>query len=372
MGAVVMMIENGVNKTLALVFLFSSVCSVSSFAGDLVRDDMGFRYINDDGSFKTGWHQEGENGPWYYFGDDGWGQTGWIQYEKKRYYLSPKDGQMFADRYTTMGDSLVYRFDSDGVCSAILHRYSGWLLDDTGWYYRDPDQSYVTGWREFDEEWYYFDEVGYMKTGLAEIDGVNYYFEGNGIMVHDDSREIDGIAYNMDSSGAAVVAWPYKAVTYVVPEDQKSDFHKSVDAMADSVLARIVNSGMSRRQKAEAVYAWIRGSFRYSGHSATRDWVEEAYQGLRRRHGDCYTYFAVSQELLVRCGIPCMEVVRYTDNDHYWNLVQLDDGQWYHFDATPRSAGGYFCLWTDGQMLSYSVAHSNCFAFDRALYPPTP
>lgn len=90
MGAVVMMIENGVNKILALVFLFSSVCSVSSFAGDLVRDDMGFRYINDDGSFKTGWHQEGENGPWYYFGDDGWGQTGWIQYEKKAVLSQPQ------------------------------------------------------------------------------------------------------------------------------------------------------------------------------------------------------------------------------------------------------------------------------------------
>lgn len=142
--------------------------------------------------------------------------------------------------------------------------------------------------------------------------------------------------------------------------------------MADAVLAGIVNDSMTQRQKAEAVYAWIRGSFRYSGHSATRDWVQEAYQGIRRRHGDCYTYFAVSQELLTRCGIPCIEVIRYTDNDHYWNLVQLEDGSWYHFDTTPRRAGGYFCLWTDAQMLDYSARHGNSFAFDRSLYPPTP
>ena len=68
---------------------------------------------------------------------------------------------------------------------------------------------------------------------------------------------------------------------------------------------------------------------------------------------------------------PSIEVIRYTDNDHYWNLTQCD-GQWYHFDTTPRSWGGSFCLLTDAEMLAYSHAHGGCFEFDRSLYPPTP
>lgn len=121
----------------------------------------------------------------------------------------------------------------------------------------------------------------------------------------------------------------------------------------------------------QAIYNWVRGNIRYSGASATRDWVQEAYQGLRLRRGDCFTYYSVSQLLLSRAGIAGIEVVRSTDNHHYWNLVNID-GSWYHFDATPRRAGGYFFLWTDDQMEQYSRQHGGCFTFDRRLYPATP
>lgn len=247
-----------------------------------------------------------------------------------------------------------------------------WERDDHGWWYAQPGGGYVSAdWLKWKDNWYHFDENGYMQTGLIFDNGAYYYLEEDGAMVADSSREIDGITYNFDSSGAGTQEWPYKAITPIPSEEEKSDLHKTLDQMCDQILAGITTEGMSKREKATAIYAWVRGSFRYSGHSATRDWVTEAYQGLRRRHGDCYTYFAVSQALLSRSGIPCIEVIRYTDNDHYWNLVQLEDG-WWHFDATPRSAGGYFCLWTDAQMAAYSARHGGCFAFDRALYPRTP
>ncbi len=385
--------ESMKKRVAVLVWAFSALFAAEAYAGRLEHDGAGVRYINDDNSVKIGWHQEGAAGPWYYFGGDGYAVTGWLSDGGKSYYLRPESGQMMADRITTLGTNIVYRFEADGACTAMWEAYDGWMRDDAGWYYRTPEQSYAVGWKKIDGEWYYFDEAGYMKTGLVEAGGDLYFLEDSGIMVHDDSRTVGGVTYYFGSSGGAGVGaeqaaaaaaaapentgaaygeWPFKPITPIPPEDQKSEFHRSVDAMADAVLAGIVNDSMTQRQKAEAVYAWIRGSFRYSGHSATRDWVQEAYQGIRRRHGDCYTYFAVSQELLTRCGIPCIEVIRYTDNDHYWNLVQLEDGSWYHFDTTPRRAGGYFCLWTDAQMLDYSARHGNSFAFDRSLYPPTP
>ena len=379
------------------LLLLTGVCSVlfamEAWAGQLVSDETGLRYMNDDGTVKVGWHQEGVDGPWYYFGEDGYAVKEWFKENNRLYYFRPENGQMITDRITSFGTPMAYQFEDSGVCTAMWDYYDGWLEDDRGWYYRNYFQSYVVGWKRIDGEWYYFDEEGYMETGLVDVGGVLYYLEDNGVMVHDDSRTVSGETYYFDSLGKADVGeaaalaallsqkdadlgftgdWPYKQPTIEVSEEQKTEQQRSLDAMTDTILAGIVNDSMTKRQKAEAIYAWVRGHFRYNGHSATKDWVTEAIQGIRRRHGDCYTYFAVSQALLTRCDIPSIEVIRNTDNNHYWNLVQLEDGNWYHFDTTPRRAGGYFCLWTDAQMLDYSAKHGNSFAFDRSLYPPTP
>ncbi len=352
---------------------FSFIFSFSSLAGTLYNDGINTRCRDDDGTDIHGWYQDGENGPWYYFDEDGYAHHGWLSDGGKTYYLRTEDGTMRANQTMVISGG-VWLFNGSGEATNLSSGYSGWLLDDIGWSYRLSDGSYVTNTqKQIKGENYCFDETGYMKTGLVEIDGHTYYFdEESGAMVHDAERTLNGVIYNFNSNGEGEAVWPYKAVTVDIPDSEKTEFRKTVDAMADSILSGLINNSMSRQQKAEKIYAWIRANFSYNGHSATRDWVEEAYQGLRKRHGDCYTYFAVSQELLVRAGIPSIEVIRYTDNDHYWNLVQMDDGSWYHFDATPRRAGGYFCLWTDAQMLNYSAQHNGCFAFDRSLYPSTP
>lgn len=355
---------------LLLSCIFSCIFSTTALAGQLIYDDNGCKYINDDGSFKTGWHQEGEN--WYYFdGDTGYAHHGWLSYKGDYYYLRNNNSIMMADRTVTI-DGIVYQFNHDGASRSLGSYYQGWMYDDVTWYYRFSNGKFAAnGWYYIDRNWYYFDEVGYMKTGLIQDNGITYYLTDSGAMAHDTQLTINGITYDFDSSGAATAQWPYKPLSTVAPEQQEM-WDNTVAGMADSILSGLINDSMTPREKATAIYAWVRGSFRYTGHSATRDWVQEAYQGIRSRHGDCYTYFAVSQALLMRAGIPCIEVIRYTDNDHYWNLVQLEDGNWYHFDTTPRRAGGYFCLWTDAQMLSYSARHGGSFEFDRSLYPPTP
>ena len=352
-----------------LLFVFSCLFGISSFADTLYSDENGLRCRDDNGNDVTGWYWDVVNGPWFYFDADGYAHHEWLVDNGAIYYLRPEDGTMVAACTTSISGG-VWQFDSTGAAHRLPDSYTGWLLDRVGWYYRLADGSYVTnGWKQINGETYYFDETGYMKTGLLEVDGKVYYLdEVSGAMAHDVQRTVGGVTYTFDSSGAA--AWPYKPITQVAPEQE--EMWQTVSAMADTILAGIVNDSMTDRQKAEAIYAWVRGNFTYSGHAATRDWVQEAYNGFRRRHGDCFIYYSVSAALLMRCGIPCIEMLRYTDNGHYWNLVQLSDGNWYHFDATPRRAGGYFCLWTDAQMQDYSAKHGNCFAFDRSLYPRTP
>lgn len=254
-----------------------------------------------------------------------------------------------------------------------------WKQDETGWWYETAEKSYpVNSWKKIHGVWYHFDERGYMQTGWFRENGSVYYMTESGGMAENVTLTIDGQEYAFGEGGAcetdaSLLRLPGegKQPNNLISEEAKSDIHRQADAIADQILAGIVNSSMTKRQQAEAIYAYIRGNFRYAGHSATRDWPTEAYRGLRSHHGDCFTYYACANELLSRCGIPSIEVIRSTDADHFWNLVQVEEG-WYHFDTTPRSVGGYYCLWTDAQMHAFSAAHRGCFAFDTSLYPATP
>lgn len=348
----------------------SCSAGTAAYGGQLTFEDGRLICVEEDGSRRTGWYQDEEEN-WYYFNEEGYVWVGWYLVDGKWYYSRMDSGKMVADR-TVVLDGGIYWFDKNGVSTRLPADYTGWMKDDVHWMFRLPDGTFLTNdWREMDGYWYYFDETGHAKTGLLDLDGVLYYFRENGTMVQNERVQIGEAAYDFDENGAGTYFWPYKPITVIPPEEEKTELHRALDQMCDQILAGITTPTMTKRQKAEAIYAWVRRNFRYAGSSTSRDWVTEAYQGMRRKHGDCYTYFSVSQALLTRCGITCMEVIRSTDNHHYWNLVNCGDG-WYHFDATPRSLGGYFCLWTDAQMAAYSSAAGNCFVFDRSLYPATP
>ncbi len=247
---------------------------------------------------------------------------------------------------------------------------------DGRWYYLNGDGSYPAAkWEEIDETWYYFDDQGYMVTGwVVSGDGTRYWTDESGAMAHDTTMAIDGIEYIFGEDGACQIK--YKEPVAIPAEEEKSELHHAVDAIADSVLAQITNDQMSKTDKARAIYSWVRNNIRYVSVSQKGDWVQAAYDGLRKKHGDCYTYYAVALALLNRADIPSIEVNRL-DGNHWWNLINCGEG-WYHFDTCPRSDKGVFCLLTDAQLLAYSSRHVTggmpygSHGFDQSLYPPTP
>lgn len=249
---------------------------------------------------------------------------------------------------------------------------ANWIEDEHGWWYRKSDGTYPKlQWEQVKGKWYYFDETGYMKTGLFQVEGKFYYTDETGAMIANQTIDINGVSYAFGEDGSADPYSIYKQPVVMPPEEEKTDLMRADDAMADQILARITNSSMTDRQKAVAIYNWVRGNLTYSVSGTVGDWSQAASEGLRRRRGNCYTFYATSLVLLSRAGIPSIEVIRSRDNDHWWNLVYVD-GAWYHFDTTPRRAGGDFCLLTTGQLLSYSRANGNSHMFDAGLYPPTP
>lgn len=141
-----------------------------------------------------------------------------------------------------------------------------------------------------------------------------------------------------------------------------------------STVAEIIRDDMTSVEKARAIFDFAHDNIRYTGESDKSDWQAEAYAGLTRRKGDCFTYYAVSRALLTAVGIDNLEVTRMGGpTSHYWNLINCGDG-WYHFDATPRSSkmpAFTSFMFTDEEAADYTArAGRSYYSFDGSLLPP--
>ena len=338
-------------------------------AGQLIRDGNGIRYREDDGSLKIGWHKE-ENGDWYFFDTEtGEAKTGLFSLDGKTYYFQENDGVLQTNCKRDI-EGTVWQLDGNGSGKPLGSSYQGWLNDAAGWKYRFSDGKLVTNaWYQDKGLWYFFDENGYMVTGLRDIGGFLYYFDTDGHMLSGTTVTLpDGRTLTLTANGN--VEWPYKPITVIPPEDQKSEEFHLLDSMCDQILGGITSPEMTKRQKAVQVYYWIKGHMQYLNKQSGTDWVHEAVIGIRSGRGDCFTYYAMAQALLSRCGINCIQVIRSTDNNHYWVLANVEEG-WFHFDCTPRrGVNTPVCLLTDAQMASLPRAAD--WIFDHSLYPRTP
>ncbi len=145
----------------------------------------------------------------------------------------------------------------------------------------------------------------------------------------------------------------------------------------DKILEEIIEDTMDTKQKAYAVYFWVRTNCVYADGSDKHDWMQAGYKMLIDGKGDCFNYFGVTKLMLERLEIPNIDVVKVknheNDSRHYWSLVSIDGGEnYYHLDTTPRMEFVNLFLRTDDFMDEYSAAHKGCFNRDKSLYPPTP
>ena len=155
----------------------------------------------------------------------------------------------------------------------------------------------------------------------------------------------------------------------VLNEEPKWADEDAIHEKAKSILDSILEEGMTDREKAKAIYRWIKWNVGYNGHSEKGNYMRGAYEGLFKYTGDCFVYAATAKELLTMAKIPNIDIVKSRTNpSHYWNLVYIDDG-WYHFDSTPRKDKSEFFLLTDAELEAYSTANGDTHIFDRSLYP---
>lgn len=311
----------------------------------------------------NGWmYREGKNkilrsewkekdGSWLYLGEDGIAVKGWLKLNDVYYYMGT-DGRM----------------------------ETGWQKVGGVSYYLGDDGIMRTGLMQIgtDGALYLLGEDGAMETGWHDVEGGRRYFGADGKALKNMEQTVDGVLYVFDANGIAAVKpvsqvqkTQSRAATEQAPAASDPEMKAQVNEMAEQILAKITNASMNKTQKARAIYSWVRSNMRYVNHSEKGNWVKSAYTGFRTKRGDCYTYYSVSKALLDKAGIANLEVIR-TDGHHWWSLVDCGNG-WYHFDTTPRSAGGTFCLLTDAELENYSnTTGRGSHKIDHSKYPATP
>ncbi|MDR1638290.1 MAG: DUF5011 domain-containing protein [Clostridiales bacterium] len=148
-----------------------------------------------------------------------------------------------------------------------------------------------------------------------------------------------------------------------------------VDAMADEILQKIGVETMNTEGKIRAIWKWVRSNLAYLNPDTKHGVYPGAYYGLKKRSGDCYTFYAVSEVLLTRAGVETMGITRIPGRTkHYWNLVKSDEGLWYHFDSVPYTGDSFnTAMFTESQAEEYTAKRRrvtpNCYVYDHTLYP---
>lgn len=120
---------------------------------------------------ENGWVQS-IPGQWKYM-ENGKAVTGW-KLEKKVWYYMDEQGLM----------------------------QTGWLFNNKIWYYLKDSGAMATNWQYINGKWYWLNQDGAMRTGWKFINNVWYYMDDSGAMLENTTRNINGVDYRFDVSGA--------------------------------------------------------------------------------------------------------------------------------------------------------------------------
>ncbi len=156
---------------------------------------------------------------------------------------------------------------------------------------------------------------------------------------------------------------------------------EALNEMVNPLLEKLVNDEMTPVEKARKIFNWINENILYVSNAEKASVYDSAYQGLKKRYGDCYTYYALSEIMLTRAGIENLMVTRTGgSSNHYWNLINPDGDGWYHFDTSPlnKNVAGQGInrfMFTAEQAEEYTgIIHDktgkeNYYTYDKTLYP---
>jgi len=124
---------------------------------------------------------------------------------------------------------------------------------------------------------------------------------------------------------------------YISGDDSAlSDEEKETLQMASDVLDEIITDDMDNYEKEKAVYTWIRDNIKHD--ESVMDAIRGASDAddphgvLENKQAVCVGYATTFRLLTQMLGFDC-KVCHSSDRIHSWDLIKMDDGNWYHCDV---------------------------------------
>lgn len=172
------------------------------------------------------------------------------------------------------------------------------------------------------------------------------------------------ITLSYDNDARIVAAYKNPLLRSELTEEELASMKE-----AERRVKKLVHPGMSRYQILEALHDDLLSRVTY---------VYGFYDPmtmLLENKGVCAAYTRSMFVLLNMAGVPCRGVGGKVKGRglHAWNMVKMEDGEWYHVDATWNDRGNgdvpqgraYMCL-TDEELLMKSIRRWN-----KELVPPS-
>lgn len=168
--------------------------------GRWMKDSVGWWYqcANGRDYLQGGWFTI--NGRDYLFGPAGYMSTGFVKRANVGWMYMDSEGSPVSGwvRDSVYGGPYWYYLDP-----ATKVMKTGWLADGGSWYYLMGSGAMAIGWVNDGGSWYYLNASGKMATGWVKDRGTWYYLSPSGAMVTG-THVINGRTYVFDDSGAWV------------------------------------------------------------------------------------------------------------------------------------------------------------------------
>lgn len=184
---------------------------------------------------------------------------------------------------------------------------------------------------DFDEDDYNDDWDNDDFSDVTYEDGDYYHENGELITIADEYtiRDFDYIAQSYLKNDESLLS---------------TDADRETLKLAKEVLEKIIKDDMTDYEKELAIHDWLCTAVDFDNSSLSAivnsdRFADTPYGTLKYHNAVCVGYATTFRLLTSMVGLEC-EIVHNSDYSHTWNIIKLDDGEYYIVDVYSDSNGG--------------------------------
>ena len=175
------------------------------------------------------------------------------------------------------------------------------------------------------------------------------------------------------SGGTYTYAITALTITMNIDTTHYSDFNDVATKQAAIIEAanKIQVNGISRHEKLKSIHDYLANNIVYDN-TISKPNIFDAYGALVTGVCVCEGYAEAFKLLCDREGIPCITVIGTGNGGaHKWNMVQMEDGEWYLLDSTwdDQSSNIYYSYFLIGSNTK-APFFSNSTVADSTIHIP--